>query len=101
MYELLENLNIPEDKANHFIWSFVLCAMCFMLVLFFNNITNMSLSVNVLLTQAVIFTATIGFIKEMLDDMTIDNYLSWSDMLANTLGALAFSLTLKLGSVLF
>lgn len=93
MKDLLKRMLIPQDKANHFVWTIVILDLVLGLILAFDHLTGLNLSFIFIMMFSFIVTALIGLLKEMQDYRSKQGTPSLKDVLANLYGlGVAFSL---------
>lgn len=93
MKDLLKRMLIPQDKANHFVWTIVILDLVLGLILAFDHLTGLNLSFIFIMMFSFIVTAMIGLVKEMRDYKSKQGTPSFKDVLANLYGLItAFGL---------
>lgn len=93
MKDLLKRMLIPQDKANHFVWTIVILDLVLGSTLAFDHLTGLNLSFIFIMMFSFIITALIGLLKEMRDYKSKQGEPSLLDVLSNLYGLLvAFSL---------
>ena len=93
MKELLNKMLIPQDKANHFVWTIVILDAVLGASLLSDRLIGFNLSFIFIMTFSFIVTAMIGLLKEMRDYRSKQGTPSFKDALANLFGlCAAFSL---------
>lgn len=93
MKNLLDKMLIPQDKANHFVWTVVILTVVMGLVTVADTVLNTGINFFILVGFSFAVTAVIGLVKEIRDYATGKGTLSFLDMLANLYGLLtAFGL---------
>lgn len=99
MKDLLKLMLIPEDKANHVIWSYLLCVFVFIIAGAINYAIGSNCDVATVSYIASGVTLVLGLLKEVYDYYGEGNS-SWSDVLANVTGVSAFAVVASIVSVL-
>ena len=93
MKDLLKRMLIPQDKANHFVWTIVILDLVLGSTLAFDHLSGLNLSFIFIMMFSFIVTAMIGLVKEMRDYRSKQGTPSFKDVLANLYGlGVAFSL---------
>ena len=93
MKDLLKRMLIPQDKANHFVWTVVILDLVLGSTLAFDHLTGLNLSFIFIMMFSFIVTALIGLLKEMRDYRSKQGTPSLKDVLANLYGLItAFGL---------
>lgn len=100
MNKLLDLILIPQDKANHFIWSMLICVIVFSCIVITNNYLSTEVGLYRAAALSALFTFTIGNFKELFDHYTGTGVVSWLDILANVCGIITFVFIVYLVSVL-
>lgn len=86
MKKLLNKMLIPQDKANHFIWTIIVLDVILGLTLVIDGLAKLKLSFIFIMMFSFIATALVGLIKEMRDYRTKQGTPSIKDVLANLYG---------------
>ena len=86
MKNLLNKILIPQDKANHFVWTIIILDVVLAAVLAFDQLTELNLSFVFIIAFSFITTALIGLVKEMRDYKSKQGEPSLLDVLANLYG---------------
>lgn len=100
MKQLLKLMIISQDKANHFIWSLLICVIVFSCTVITNNYLGTEVGLYRAAALSALFTYTIGNFKELFDHYTGTGVVSWMDILANLCGIITFVLIVYLVSIL-
>lgn len=86
MKKLLNKMLIPQDKANHFIWTIIVLVMVLAGVVMMDTALELNMSFYFVIGFSFIATAVIGLIKEMRDYTSGQGTPSFMDTLANLYG---------------
>lgn len=93
MKKLLNKMLIPQDKANHFVWTIIVLDVILGLTLAIDGLAKLKLSFIFIMMFSFIATALVGLIKEMRDYTSGQGTPSFMDTLANLYGLItAFGL---------
>lgn len=86
----ISTITIPQDKANHFIYSLLLCTVLYTLGVYVRNIYNAQYNNG----DVAVYVCYIAFIitsfKEAVDYISESGTCSWWDVFANLLGIHTF-----------
>ena len=93
-------MKIPQDKANHFIYSLLVCVIVFSCIAGSNNFLDTKVGLYRATGLSVLATFTIGNLKELLDYYTGTRLISWLNILANACGVATFGLIIGLVNIL-
>lgn len=84
---------IPQDKANHFVWTVVILVLVLAGVVMTNTALELNLNFFFIVGVSFVATAIIGLLKEMRDYTSGQGTPSFMDTLANLYGLItAFGL---------
>ena len=93
MKNLLNKMLIPQDKANHFVWTVVILVMVLAGVVMTDTALELNLNFFFIVGVSFVVTAIIGLLKEMRDYTSGQGTPSFMDTLANLYGLItAFGL---------
>ena len=93
MKNLLNKMLIPQDKANHFVWTVVILVMVLAGVVMTDTALALNLNFFFIVGVSFVVTAIIGLLKEMRDYTSGQGTPSFMDTLANLYGLItAFGL---------
>lgn len=93
MKNLLNKMLIPQDKANHFVWTVVILVMVLAGVVMTDTALELNLNFFFIVGVSFVVTAIIGLLKEMRDYTSGQGTPSFLDTLANLYGLItAFGL---------
>lgn len=94
MKNLLNKMLIPQDKANHFVWTVVILVMVLAGVVMTDTALELNLNFFFIVGVSFVVTALIGLVKEMRDYTSGQGTPSFMDTLANLYGLItAFGLS--------
>jgi uncharacterized protein YfiM (DUF2279 family) len=96
MKDLLKLMLIPQDKANHYIWSYLLCGFVFTVAAVINYVIGSECDVVTMAWIAYVVTITLGILKEVYDYYSHEGTSSWGDVIADIAGASAFVIVVYL-----
>jgi hypothetical protein len=74
---------IPQDKANHFVWTTVILTAIFGIVVGINHVLNLNINFFIMVSFSFIAAALIGVVKEIRDYVTGKGTPSFLDIMAN------------------
>lgn len=93
MKTLLNKMLIPQDKANHFVWTVVILVLVLCAVVLLDTVLGINLNFFFVVGFSFIVTTLIGLLKEIWDYVSGQGTPSFMDTLANLYGlGVAFSL---------
>ena len=93
MKDLLKRMLIPQDKANHFVWTVVILVLVMGAVVLLDRVLDTNLNFFVVVGFSFLATALIGLMKEISDYTSGQGTPSFMDTLANLCGLItAFGL---------
>ena len=93
MKNLLNKMLIPQDKANHFVWTVVILVLVMGAVVLIDTVLGLNLNFFFVVGFSFIVTALIGLLKEVRDYTSGKGTPSFLDTLANLYGLItAFGL---------
>lgn len=101
MKNLLNKMLIPQDKANHFVWTVVILTVVMGLVTVADTVLNTGINFFILVGFSFAVTAVIGLVKEIRDYATGKGTLSFLDMLANVSGLIAAFILIELAMIAY
>ena len=88
MKELLNKMLIPQDKANHFVWTVLILTSVLASVIVIDYWLEMELSFFFIMGLSFMLSAVAGLLKEIRDYATGKGTPSFMDTLANLYGLL-------------
>lgn len=93
MKNLLNKMILPQDKANHFVWTVVVLDVIMATILGFDYLFKLDLRFIFIVSVSFILAAILGLVKEARDYATGKGTPSFMDTLANLFGLIvAFGL---------
>lgn len=88
MKKLLDKMLLPQDKANHFVWTVIILNVILGLIVFVDWAFGLNIHFAWIMGVAFMATALIGLFKEMRDFTSGKGTPSFMDTLANLYGLL-------------
>ena len=101
MKDLLKRMLIPQDKANHFVWTVVILVLVLGTVVLLDTVLDMNLNFFFVIGFSFVMTAIIGLLKEMRDYISGQGTPSFMDTLTNLCGLIAAFILIELAMIAY